>query len=71
MLIFTIVNILQEVRKRAADSDDEMDKGRTKKVKKNRDERNWSQNPFQVSQSVKNLHIVLVLVPVPEFMYKQ
>ena len=71
MLIFTIVNILQEVRKRAADSDDEMDQGRTKKVKKNRDERNWDQNPFQVSQSVKKLHIVLVLVPVPEFMYKQ
>ena len=71
MLIFTIVNILQEVRKRAADPDDEMDKGRTKKVKKNRDERNWDQNPFQVSQSVKKLHIVLVLVPVPEFMYKQ
>jgi hypothetical protein len=32
------------------DSDDEMDKGRTKKVKKYKEERHWDHNPFQVNK---------------------
>jgi hypothetical protein len=42
--------IVKEARKRAADSDDELDKGRTKKVKKYREEsRHRDHNPFQVT----------------------
>jgi hypothetical protein len=33
------------------DSDDEMDKGRTKKVKKYKEERHWDHNPFQVNST--------------------
>ena len=36
------------MRKRSAESDEEMDRGRTKKVKKYREERSLDYNPFQV-----------------------
>jgi len=44
----------QDVRKRSAESDEEMDRGRTKKVKKYRDERSFDYNPFQMAQNVKD-----------------
>jgi hypothetical protein len=39
------------------DSDDEMDKGRTKKVKKYKEERHWDHNPFQVNKK-DNLNFI-------------
>merc|ERR1712059_214740 len=49
----------QEVRKRSAESDpdEEMDRGRTKKVKKRQEEPaayKWDQNPFQIGQNIIN-----------------
>jgi hypothetical protein len=41
------------------DSDDEMDKGRTKKVKKYKEERHWDHNPFQVNEKDNLIFIEL------------
>jgi len=44
----------QEPRKRSADSDEELDRGRLKKVKKRKEERSLDYNPFQVAQNIKD-----------------
>jgi hypothetical protein len=49
----------QEARKRSAeeDLDEELDRGRSKKVKKKKEEPGaykWDQNPFQVAQNITN-----------------